>query len=146
MNKLNINELIEYSKKEELNKLKLFNELLGHCHKRIKHCAKNRKLECIYEVPVYTFGYPLYKHNEASDFIVNALKENGFIINTFDRYIHISWNFDKKTKNKKSKKIEDNNEYKHINDYKNINEYDNNIYNTNELMNLKNKSIKFLNI
>ena len=48
MNKLNINELIEYSKKEELNKLKLFNELLGNCHKRIKHYAKNRKLECIY--------------------------------------------------------------------------------------------------
>ena len=137
MNQININELLSYSKNDEYNKQKLYNKLLQNSHKRIHYYAKNKKLECLYKVPEYTFGYPLYNSEEAVNYISKKLKDNGFIVKILHTYIHISWNF----KNKEVKSIDRNNGI----NYKNIDDY-NTIYNNSELLNLKDKSIKFLNI
>jgi hypothetical protein len=138
MSKININELLSYSKNDEHNKKRLYNKLLENSHKRIKHYAKNKKKECLYQVPEYTFGYPLYNYEEAVNYIANQLKDNGFIIKILHTYIHISWNFTNKNTGKNNKAYTDTN-------YKNIDDY-NTIYNDTELLSLKDKTIKFLQI
>ena len=64
MEKINIYELNEISKKKDMNKLKLYNKLIRSCHNRIKSNAINNYKTCMYTIPSYTFGYPLYNINE----------------------------------------------------------------------------------
>ena len=88
---LNINELYNTSKRKELNKIKLYNELLQKCHNRIKLYAQHEKTKCIYRVPEYTIGYPLYNYNDLKEYIINSLQNNGFIIKDSLSGILISW-------------------------------------------------------
>ena len=99
MEKINILELNEISEKKNINKLKLYNKLIIKCHNKIKESAKNQFDSCIYEIPRYTFGYPLYDFNELKTYIINALKKDGlqvndilniYIINLYKPYLDIN--------------------------------------------------------
>ena len=146
MEQINLVELQSISKRKELNKLKLYNKLLVNCHKKIKEKAKNNEMKCIYNVPQYTFGYPLYNYDELVKYIKDALLKNGFNINEINPgTITISWDDDDKIKTSK----QPNNTGAGAVNYRPIEDYNptgNILYNNNSLEAIKQKSIKFLNI
>ena len=46
----------------------------------------------VFEVPTYVFGYPLFKLNEAIDFLVQAYSKAGYWIWVVEtKYLMISW-------------------------------------------------------
>ncbi|MBD23764.1 MAG: hypothetical protein CMG46_01975 [Candidatus Marinimicrobia bacterium] len=140
---LNINELYNTSKRKELNKIKLYNELLQKCHNRIKLYAQHEKTKCIYRVPEYTIGYPLYNYNDLKEYIINSLQNNGFIIKDSLSGILISW--DKNTNGGIDNRVTKGSEelYRPIEDY---NPTGNILYNQNSLLSIQNKSNQFKNI
>ena len=92
---LNIDELYDTKKKNDLSKYNLFNKLLLKIHTRIKTASRQRNSDnfCSYVMPEVLVGYPNYNLSECLVFIVDSLESNGFLT----RYIHpnllfISWN------------------------------------------------------
>jgi len=121
MSQININSLYNNINKKRYEKYVVYDQILKKCHNKITRYSENLKLECIYEIPEYIFGLPLFNKSFAKNYILNRLDENGFIIkdlsNIRDNVIYISWDISKKNNRVKYKK-ENKDEYKSIEDYK----------------------------
>jgi hypothetical protein len=93
--RLNIDELYETKKKNNLTRLDIYNKLLIKVHNRIKTASRLKINEnfCTYVMPEVLIGYPNYNVEECLLFIIDKLQTDGFLT----RYIHpnllmISWN------------------------------------------------------
>ena len=93
--KLNIDELYEKKRQQDLNKLALFNKILNRIHVKIKTVSRQKVDEqfCWFLVPETIIGVPKYDQAACIAYLIDKLKTNGFNI----RYIHpntlfISWN------------------------------------------------------
>ena len=120
-----------------------YRRLLNRCHRHIKFYAKKAHTECIFEVPEYVAGLPLYNHRKAYDYIFNKLIKNKLkAIQLSNSFIYISWNhipLNIKKDKYRNKEEEEEQLYRDINDYKPIRNfiYDRNDYNLkkNKLLN-----------
>ena len=93
--KINMDDL--YEKKREIgeSKLNLYNKLLERIHTRIKVTSNQKKNEycCWYVVPEVMIGVPRYDYIECTSYIIDKLKDNGFIVKyTNPNLLFISWN------------------------------------------------------
>lgn len=84
--KVNIDDLYEKRKEEQLNQMELFNKILGRIHVRIKNTSrqKNNNDYCWYLVPEVIIGIPRYDHASCIAYLIDKLKTNGFQV----RYTH----------------------------------------------------------
>jgi len=92
--KINIDELYEKKRQQDLNKLSLFNKILNRIHVKIKTVSRQKVDEqfCWFLVPETIIGVPKYDQGSCIAYIIDKLKLNGFNV----RYIHpnmlfISW-------------------------------------------------------
>ena len=92
--KLNMDELYEKKRQQDLNKLALFNKLLNRIHVKIKTISRQKINEqfCWFLVPEVIIGVPRYDQVACIAYLIDKLKHNGFNV----RYIHpnmlfISW-------------------------------------------------------
>ena len=92
---INIDELYEHKKKNDLNRLDIYNKLLIKIHSKIKIASRIRNSDnfCSYIMPEVLIGYPNYNLSDCLVFIIDRLQTDGFLT----RYIHpnllfISWN------------------------------------------------------
>jgi hypothetical protein len=92
--KLNIDELYEKKRQQDLNKLALFNKILNRIHVKIKTVSRQKVDEqfCWFLVPETIIGVPRYDQGACVAYLIDKLKINGFNV----RYIHpnmlfISW-------------------------------------------------------
>ena len=93
--KVNIDDLYEKKRKQDLNKLDLFNKILNRIHVKIKNVSRQKVDEqvCWFLVPETIIGVPRYDQGACIAYLINKLQTNGFNV----RYIHpnmlfISWN------------------------------------------------------
>ena len=93
--RLDIDELYETKKKNDLNRLEIYNKLLLKIHNKIKMTSRLRNCDnfCSYIMPEVLVGFPNYNLSDCLIFVVDSLQNNGFLT----RYIHpnllfISWN------------------------------------------------------
>tara|TARA_E500000178_G_scaffold247171_1_gene243816 strand:+ start:1237 stop:1842 length:606 start_codon:yes stop_codon:yes gene_type:complete len=92
--KLNMDELFQKKQTQDLNVLNNYNKILIRIHNKIKYVSKQLINDqcCWYIVPEVMLGIPKYDHRDCTIFIIEKLRENGFVVN----YIHpnllfISW-------------------------------------------------------
>jgi hypothetical protein len=92
---VNIDELYEKKRKQDLNKLELFNKILNRIHVKIKTVSRQKVDEqaCWFLVPETIIGVPRYDQAGCIAYLISKLQTNGFNI----KYIHpnllfISWN------------------------------------------------------
>ncbi len=92
---INIDDLYEHKKKNDLNRLDIFNKLLLKIHTKIKVASRIRNSEnfCSYIMPEVLIGFPNYNLSDCLVYITDRLQKDGFLT----RYIHpnllfISWN------------------------------------------------------
>jgi len=141
MSQLKIDDLYKTAKKKELVKYETFDKILIKCHNRIKLYADNRKTECIYNIPSFIIGIPLYDVDDLQEYIVSSLKKNGLVVKEYtNNWIFISWNFKNKPKVKKNKST--NSDHKFVEDYNPSGTF---IINERAMLDMKEKSIKMLN-
>lgn len=92
MKQLNIFELQSSINKKKQNRNNIYENVLEKCHIKIKTAANKEQYECIYDVPQYIVGLPLYNINECIDFMVRQLNDNGFKVTYhFPKMLYISW-------------------------------------------------------
>ena len=140
MSTLNINELYDSINTKNFKRLKKFDDILLQIHRRIKYHAELEQTFCLYNIPEFIFGIPLYNVNDLKNYIMNTLKKNGFKILYFHpNTIFISWDVENKIQNKdKNKKNKNKN-----NNFKLIDEYNPNgnfVYSESSLLNMRNKT------
>jgi hypothetical protein len=92
--KINIDELYEKKRQQDLNKLALFNKLLNRVHVKIRTVSRQKANEqfCWFLVPETILGVPKYDQGACIAYLMDKLKISGFNV----RYIHpnllfISW-------------------------------------------------------
>lgn len=91
---IDINELYEQHKKNELRKLEIYNKILCKIHNKIKVTSRINKLEqwCWYQVPSVLIGVPEYNFNTCINYLIDKLSNNGFSINYYKpNLLLISW-------------------------------------------------------
>ena len=91
---LNLDDLYEKKRENDLNKVAIYNKLLGRIHNRIKITSRqnNNDQFCSWIVPEVMIGVPKYNQGECIGYIMDKLGDNGFNV----KYIHpncifISW-------------------------------------------------------
>jgi hypothetical protein len=91
---LNIDDLYEKKRQQDLSKLALFNKLLNRIHVKIKVVSRKKVDEQFiwFLVPETIIGVPKYDQAACIAYLIDKLKSNGFIV----RYMHpnllfISW-------------------------------------------------------
>jgi len=92
--KINLDELYEKKRQQDLNKLALFNKILNRIHVKIKTISRQKIDEqfCWFLVPEIIIGVPKYDQAACIAYLIDKLKSNSFNV----RYIHpnmlfISW-------------------------------------------------------
>lgn len=82
-------------KKKKDNRIACFDHIIELCHRRIRNVASYSGQNTFYEIPGLVVGYPLYNLYECIDYIVNALRKNGFLVQILPLphvgVIYISW-------------------------------------------------------
>jgi hypothetical protein len=92
--KLNLDELYDQKKQEDLAKLYTFNRILTRVHDKIKVAArqKNSQQFCWFLVPEVLIGVPNYDKNACITYLISKLEENDFIVRyTHPNLLFISW-------------------------------------------------------
>jgi hypothetical protein len=93
--KINIDELYEKKRHQDLSKLELFKKILNRIHVRIKTTARQNIEEkfCWFVVPEVIIGIPKYDQAACIAYIMDTLQTNGFQVRYFHpNTIFISWN------------------------------------------------------
>ena len=86
----------------------------------------------------------MFDRTELQEYILSSLIKNGFLVTKYPGFnIYISWDIKNKQKKKQSMKKKDTTEYRFIEDYKPSGAF---TINENALNELKEKSIKMLNL
>jgi Family of unknown function (DUF5759) len=92
--KLNLDELFEFKKEQDLNTLKTYNLILDRVHVNIKRTSR-QKIEnqcCWYVVPEFILGVPRYDVKNCIAYIVKELQDNGFKVTyTHPNLLFIVW-------------------------------------------------------
>ena len=91
---VDIDDLYEKNKQQELKKLEIYNKLLLKIHNKIKIQSRIHKNDqwCWYQIPTMMLGVPEYNFPVCINFIIDKLKNNGFSVNFYrPNLLLISW-------------------------------------------------------
>tara|TARA_B100001057_G_scaffold448625_1_gene489113 strand:- start:155 stop:712 length:558 start_codon:yes stop_codon:yes gene_type:complete len=91
---INIDDLYEKQKDEDLRKLEIYNKILNKLHQKIKKTSRLCKGEpyCWFQVPLMLLGCPEYDAKICIDYLLSKLKSNGFLVNFMKpNLLLISW-------------------------------------------------------
>jgi hypothetical protein len=92
--KINLDDLYERKQQLALNTLKIYNRILQRIHGRIRHLSHTSRVDqhCWYVVPEIIIGVPKYDHNACIVYIIDKLKDNGFVVRyTHPNLLFVSW-------------------------------------------------------
>lgn len=120
---IDVNKLYISVLEQHKRKLNTYNSVLEKCYLRIKRYTENYQLRCLYEIPTFIIGTPIYDYEELKTYIINNLKKKGFKVLIFNNTtIYISWDLKNKKVNNNKKTIN----YKKVSEFTPITEIYNN--------------------
>lgn len=92
---LNILQLHRTIQEKKQKKHESFQRVLGICHKRIQTAADSQQLNTFIVVPEFVVGCPIFNMNECLEYIIDALRKNGFLVRYyFPKVLYISWDYE----------------------------------------------------
>jgi len=94
--KLNMDELYEKKRQQDLDQLNLYNKMLNRIHVKIKTTSRQKSNEqsCWFVIPEVIIGVPRYDQGACIAYVMDKLQTNGFSV----KYVHpnvifICWKF-----------------------------------------------------
>jgi len=92
---ISLNELYQLKKKKDSIRTVCFDKVVEICHRRIRNIGSYGGQNTFYEIPGMLVGYPLYSIYECLDYVVEALRKSGFLVQILPPphicVIYISW-------------------------------------------------------
>lgn len=92
--KINLDDLYEKKKQQDLNTLNVYNKILSRIHNKIKVVSKQSidNQFCWFIVPEIMIGIPKYDNGACIAYIIDKLQTNGFVVKyTHPNLLFISW-------------------------------------------------------
>ena len=90
---INVNDIQNRQYNKDRYRMQIYKRLLERCYIKIKSASDNEEKFCLYRVPEYVFGEPIFKLPECIIFIITNLKNSGFVIKYYKpNVIYITWN------------------------------------------------------
>ncbi len=91
-NNIDISKLRKVKEEKDKKRIKVYEEILKKCHQRIIKCASHEEDTCLYQVPEFCFGVPIYNLTACICFIIYKLRKDGLKVNyVYPNYLIISW-------------------------------------------------------
>lgn len=92
---VNVGQLREKFQERCKNRIKIYEKILEKCYKRISALANKDEVFCLFQVPEFVIGYPLYNLPYCAAYIINNLKKNGYGAKFYNpNIIFIIWTYD----------------------------------------------------
>jgi len=92
---ISISDLYNIKNKKDASKHNTFNIIIEKCHKKIKNIALQGGMNIFYEIPYVVIGFPLYNISDCIEYVVDALRKNGLLVQILpypnNNTIYISW-------------------------------------------------------
>jgi hypothetical protein len=92
--KLNLDELFDYKKEQDLNTVKTYNIILDRIHIAVKRASRQKHDNqcCWFVVPEFMLGVPRYDVRLCIAYVVRELQDNGFKVTyTHPNLLFIVW-------------------------------------------------------
>ena len=90
---INVNDIQNKQYNKDRYRMQVYKRLLERCYIKIKSASDNEEKYCLYRVPEYVFGEPIFKLPECILFMITNLKNSGFMIKYYKpNLIYITWN------------------------------------------------------
>lgn len=87
-----VNDIKQTINRKKERKYESFEKILDMCFNKIERYAHIDKLFCLFEVPDFVLGKPLFDINECILFLMSQLQKNGFKVTyMFPRLLRIDW-------------------------------------------------------
>ena len=103
MKKLNILDLHRSIHEKKERNAQCYDKVLEMAHNKIKKTTESKQLRCVYDVPSFIFGYPLFDINECIAHVTRELQSNGFVVRyMFPNKLYISWDLEEIEEEKKT--------------------------------------------
>jgi len=92
MSTLDLKELQAPLKEKEKIKMDIYDKVLKRVHNRIKMVARQPATFCMFIIPEFVLGIPMYNFHECKNYIITSLRDNGLGVNyTEPNLLYISW-------------------------------------------------------
>jgi hypothetical protein len=89
--KFDIRKLHAHQERRNLEKQKLYEKVLKRVYHRVETAAAH-DTQCVFEVPGFVLGMPLYDAYQCSGYIIQKLKNDGFWVTYYHPHIiHLNW-------------------------------------------------------
>lgn len=89
--KFDIHKLHAHQKRRDVEKQKLYDRVLKRVYHRVETAAVH-DTQCIFAVPGFVLGMPLYDAYQCSGYLVQKLKTDGFKVTYYHpNVIHLNW-------------------------------------------------------
>ena len=92
---ISIADLYTMKNKKDKIKTNTYNIIIEKCHAKIKNIAQQGGMNIFYEIPYIMIGLPLYDINDCIEYVVDALRKNGLLVQILPHpnhnTIYISW-------------------------------------------------------
>ena len=86
--------------------IECFEKVVELCHVQITRAAENNFTHCIFEVPEFILGYPMYDINECIVHVLKRLKENEYNVSYFfPKIIYVMWPIEENKDDKQYKEL-----------------------------------------
>ncbi|ADO67201.1 hypothetical protein crov168 [Cafeteria roenbergensis virus] len=91
---VNAKDLVKQQKKKDKEKNIIYKKVYERIDKKILMASNKNYYQCLYELPEFMLGLPLYNIDECIKYIDNILVNNGFKTNWTNNKVLISWEVD----------------------------------------------------
>ena len=89
---LTASDLIKNQMKRDEKRKEVFDVILLKCCQKIRKCDEVRLTYCVFEIPEYVFGFPLYKLQDCVQYLLTELKKKEFKVKfAFPVTLIITW-------------------------------------------------------
>ena len=89
---INVRDIIRFQEERQREKMHIFDNVLKKVYKRIKNAVHKNDNFCIYIIPEFMLGTPIYNLQHCIKYIMINLQQNGFIVYYYKpNIISITW-------------------------------------------------------
>ncbi len=83
---------IQHEKNKQ--RLVIYKQLSQKCFKKIEQCVQNGVPHCMYQIPAFQIGFPLYNMTQYITYLMKVLQHKGFLVKFIKpNLLFISWGF-----------------------------------------------------
>lgn len=87
-----IRKLYQREEKRDTQRKELYDSIVRKIHHRVETVTQRSETQCLYEVPQFVLGMPLYDPFQCTGYVIQTLKAQGFHVRYYNpNMLHVNW-------------------------------------------------------